>query len=141
MGLTAVLSPLNDHLDNGPPAASTLRRVTVVGWVEEKRIVVIAAGSIAMTDMDCAHEPWIMSGNRAEKHATDVERNIRSMNYFLIDDTPPTLLALIDSVCHLNVSGDDPNLSFAAREDTTGGTKGVSVHALHCRGGGCFHAG
>lgn len=70
--------------------------------------MVIAAGSIVRMDIEDIHEMPDVSGNRADENATDVETKIHFINHLLMHDTPPTLLALLDSLCHLTVSSDDP---------------------------------
>lgn len=47
----------------------------------------------------------------------------------MVHDTPPTLLALTDGLCHLIVSGDDSELHYAARGDATREIKVVPVDA------------
>ena len=102
------VSHLSTQIEIGPPVEHALRRVTAAGSAEEKRAVVMAAGSIVRNDIANAQDLRNVTGDRDQKYAADISRNIRPMTQFLADDTPPSLLALLSSLCHLKLSSDDP---------------------------------
>ncbi|CAM9477450.1 unnamed protein product [Sphacelaria rigidula] len=128
------VSRLTAEIKTGQPVGHALQRVAAAGSEEDKRAVVIAAGSIVRVYIESAHELRNVSGNRDQKYAAGISRNNIPMNQFLTDETPPALLALLSSLCHLQVSNDDPDLLFPIVDEARSGRRGDSVHAPRTAG-------
>ncbi|CAN0041071.1 unnamed protein product, partial [Sphacelaria rigidula] len=128
------VSRLTAEIKTGQPNEHALQRVIAAGSKKDKRAVVTAAGSIVRVDIESAHELRNVSGDRDQKYAADISRNMRSMKQFLRDETPPALLALLSSLCHLQVSRDDPDLLFPTGDEARSGRRGDSLHAPRTAG-------
>ena len=94
----------------------------------------MAAGPIVRNDIQNAQELRYASRDRDQKYAADMSRNIRPITQFLTDDTPPSLLAFLSSLCHFKLSSDDPDFLVLTVRGARSAGQGVSVTGIRTHG-------